>query len=442
MGGSPVRGQNKTSITPLNSAKDTQKFQDELLALIRNDLPSTKLFFGMVDRQSQVLQVPAWVRSHLEKHPGLAAKLAQGAMVGISHADENPVPRPVAAARSSVVLIPVVSDETLYGAIGLISPLDGPQLSAEEIESVRQLAHDAAPILARLQEIESLRLKTQELQTVAQNAGRVQAGISKTTEEKNQLDALLKIGAHVQSNIAHELRTPLAAIRGYARMILDGRAGEINDTQRDYLRVINENTNRLINVANWMTHLADLGSQQFKLAPCDLSQIWAEAIRSNQEALTHKSLNLTERIPSESFEIIADREKLLQALNQLIAAAAILSEPKSAITAEFSHGREREVMVKLSLSSASIAPEALHRTFDHAINNAVTTRPLERNEGTAGNAMQVDLRIVHEAIAIHGGRIFVNSTPGQGATFLFTLPAVTIGGEEKNHEQAVNISRR
>ena len=436
MGGLPVRGQNKTSITQLNLARDAQTFQDELLRLIRSDLPHTDVFFGMVDRGSEVLQIPTWVRSHLEKHPGLAAKLAQGTMVGISHTEDNPVPRPVAAARSSVVLIPVISDETLHGTIGLISPLEGPHLSAEEIEAVRQLAHEVAPILVRVQELDSLRVKNQELHALAQRTAQLETSLMRSADERNQFDALLKLGSHVQSNIAHELRTPLAAIRGYARMILDGRAGEINDTQRDYLKIINDNTNRLINVANWMTHLADLSSQAFSLAPCDVSNVWAEAVRNNQDALANKALNLTERIPQESFVIVANRERLLDAFNELIAAAAQLSDPKAMITTEFSHGREREVMVKLSLSGAHIAPEALHRTFDRSINNSVTTSAPD------GNELHLNLNTVHEVIAIHGGRMFMNSTPGQGATFLFTLPAVILGGEEKNNEQAVNISRR
>ena len=59
--------------------------------------------------------------------------------------------------------------------------------------------------------------------------------------------------------------------------------------------------------------------------------------------------------------------------------------------------------------------------------------------------MDIDdpLRIaVHEIVGIHGGRMFVNSTPQQGSTLLFTLPAVTIDGEDNRNEQAVNISRR
>jgi signal transduction histidine kinase len=435
MGGSPVRGPSKLSIVQLNQVKTIQDFQGELIRLLRADLPHTEVFFGVRDRETRMLYVPAWVRLHLEKHPALAVKLEQGAMVGISHAEESSVPRPAAAARSSIVLIPVIDDDVLCGAIGLISPLDGAQLSVEDIESVRQLANDAAPILGRLQEIERLTARNQELAGAAQRSVDVETNLGKVANEKTHLDALLKIGWHVQSNIAHELRTPLAAIRGYARMILDGRTGEVTDTQRDYLRIINENTNRLINIANWMTHLADLSAQHFSLAPCDLGNIWADVLGKNQETIASKSLNFSERIPDQRFEIVGDAEKLSYAFNQLIGAAVKLSDSGATVSAEFSRGREQEVMVKISVSSSGVAPEALNKVFDGSV-----------NAGTAGtpetDQIHKSLTAVHEIVGLHGGRMFVNSTSGQGSTLLFTLPAITVGGEDKSNEQAINISRR
>src|SRR6267378_2061336 len=152
MDGTPVRGQDKAGIIGLNQVKDTQSFQAEFVHMVGADLPNIEVFFGLLDTDSKTLQLPAWVRSHLERHQGLALKLEQGAMVGISHTEENPVPRPASAARSSVVLIPVIDSKALLGAIGLVSPLDGAHLSAEEVETVRQTAHETAPILARLQE--------------------------------------------------------------------------------------------------------------------------------------------------------------------------------------------------------------------------------------------------------------------------------------------------
>jgi signal transduction histidine kinase len=317
----------------------------------------------------------------------------------------------------------------------LISPSDGPQLSAEEIESVRQLAYDAAPILSRFQEIDALMAKNHALSAASERIAEIGDSLTKVAAERNRLDAQLEIGRHVQSNIAHELRTPLAAIRGYARMMLDGRTGDVSDTQRDYLRIINENTNRLINVANWMTHLADLTAQNFNLGICDLHRIWAEALRNKQEVLTGKSLKVMDRIPEQSFEIVGDAEKLAYGLNELITAAANLSEPGSSVTAEFSHGRQHEVMVKLSVTGSAIEPDALTRAIDHSINSSVQTT-------NKTDEVQKSLNAIHEVVGMHGGRMFVNSTAGQGSTLLFTLPAVTVGGEDKSNEQAVNISRR
>ena len=70
MDGSPVRG-HKSGIIQLNQVEDPQTFQAEIVRVIRADLPQTEIFFGFMEPVSNTLQVPAWVRSHLERHPGL-----------------------------------------------------------------------------------------------------------------------------------------------------------------------------------------------------------------------------------------------------------------------------------------------------------------------------------------------------------------------------------
>src|SRR5262249_27057772 len=132
---------------------------------------------------------------------------------------------------------------------------------------------------------------------------------------------------------------------------------------------------------------------------------------------------------------VADAGKIANALNDLITVAASLSDQGVDITAEFSRGRQQEVMVKVSVSGSGIGPEALTKALDHSINSSVQTR-------TDTDEVQKRLNAVHEVVAMHGGRMFVSSAGGQGSTLLFTLPAVSIGGEDKSNEQAVNISRR
>src|SRR5207244_7531274 len=294
----------------------------------------------------------------------------------------------------------------------------------------------AAPILARLLQIESLTRKNQELAQNVERVARAEANLAKTIEDKNFRDALLKMGWHLQSNVAHDLRTPLAAIRGYARMILDGRSGEINNTQREYLRILTENTNRLINVVSWMSHIAELTAQNFSLTTFDLRHVWAEALSASRQRLAAKSLTLTERIPDESFEIIGARESLSYVFNELITAAVKSAGTGSAITAEFSRGREREIMVKISASGSSISPEILSKIYERSFNSSV------RPGMTTSDDASINLSGTYDVVGMHGGRMFVNSTSAQVSTFLFTLPAVVVGSEDKSHEQAVNFGRR
>src|SRR5438094_6225621 len=390
MDGISVRELSKTSFARLNQVKDPENFHAELVRLIRGDFQHIEVFSGLFDvAASKVLHVPSWLRSHLERHPGLIVKLEEGEMVGITH-EPDASARRAGAAPASVVLIPLLSDGRLQAAIGLVSPLDGPHLSVEEIEAVRHIAHEGSPILARLQEIESLKRRNHELAEKAERAAIAEAHLAKVTDEKMRSEALIKIASHVQSNIAHDLRTPLGAIRGYARMIIDGRAGDTNNTQRNYLRIIAENTNRVINIANWMSHVAELSGQPIAVRAFDLREVWAESVRAAQGLFSSKALTLTQRIPQESFEIIADREKLGFAFKEILSVAVKLSEAGSAITAEFSQGRQREVIVKITAKGLDMRAEALSGIFDHSTSTAgVSQTDKER---------QMNLASVHDVI--------------------------------------------
>jgi signal transduction histidine kinase len=387
-------------------AHDAHTFQSELVRMIATELQYAEVVFGLADPDTHSLHLPAWIKAHFERQPALYTKLEQGEQVGISHADQSQGPRPAAAARSSVLLFPVISNGGLYGSIAVISPADGTQLLQEDLDMVRQVAHAAGPIITRLAETEQLRRKNLQLKT------------------------LLKMRAHLQSNVAHELRTPLAAARGYARMILDGRAGETNDTQKEYLRVVGDNTTRLLNVVNWMTHILEIGEQNFELSTFDLRDVWKESFEAR------KPSHIAQQIPEESFEIVGDRRKLARLFDHLISATVKLATPDSNVVVQFSRGREREITVKVSDSGAMLPKELLTSIFDRSFSSV----PLPLANKPEGS--ELELSDIYDIVGMHGGRFFVNSKTGRGITFLFTLPAVESGGEEKlGHEQAVNSGR-
>jgi signal transduction histidine kinase len=436
MDGSPVRGQDRPRYVRLSEARDIQSFQAELVRQITADLQNTEVFCGFIPIGSTHLQLSSWVKSHLDKHPALYHKLRQGELVGITHAAQNSAPQPPSTVRSSILLIPILNDAELYGVIGLVSAMEGPQLSHEQVGQVRQFAHDTAPIVARLYEVERLRRQTRELLAVAQRPTTAETDLLQVVEEKDRLMGILQMRSHLQANVAHELRTPLAAIRGYARMLLDGRAGEINDTQKEYLRVVTDNTNRLINIVGWMAHVTEFGSQQIDLANFDLRDVWAECLRATAPVLHEKSITLTSQIPDEPFVITGDRQKLLDVFDHLIAAATAFTPEGGRVVADFSHGREQEVMVKISDNGSGIPQEILSKISDRSFSAIPSASKIV-------DACAADLADVYDVIGIHGGRVFVSSKPGEGSSFMFSLPAVTLDGEEKvGHEQAVNSSRR
>jgi signal transduction histidine kinase len=279
-----------------------------------------------------------------------------------------------------------------------------------------------------------LRRQNRELSSKTAELNSLQDEISMLMEQRTVLDALLQMRSHQQVNVAHELRTPLAAIRGYTRMIVDGRSGEVNDTQREYLRIVTENTNRLITLVGWMSYLADLSTHHFNLSTFDFRELWAASANRIQAKLSEKSLQLVERVSNDPFVMMGDREKLAGVLDEILAVGIRLAETGGTLTAELSRGREMEVVFKLAGKGAGIAADVLGKIFDRSSN--MLTKPGQADEPNA-----VNLCGVYDVVGMHGGRVFVNSTAGQGTTFSFTLPAIT-ASEESSHDQTIHSGRR
>jgi len=353
----------------------------------------------------------AWLKSHLERHPELPRKLKQGEMVGVTQLEGSTTPQP-AGVRRSLMLLPVIVEGQLGGVIGLVLPVDGLQLPEEEVEFARQASLYISPMFARVREIERLR---------------------SDRRDNESLKAILEMQAHLQSNVAHELRTPLATVRGYTRMILDGRAGEIAQTQRDYLNIVTENANRLISLVNWMSHVLQYGAQHLTVAAADLRDIWSQALKSQDAVIAEKAIQVMENIPAEPFVTTCDRGKLEYVFNSLLANALRCTDNGGKIVVEFSRGRQREITVKVTDFGGGLPPEQVGKIF-------------ERSYGTSfssANPTETGLAGVYDIVGLHGGRLFVNSRTGEGSTFLFTLPAVRQDSEEKSgDDQAVNPGRR
>ena len=201
------------------------------------------------------------------------------------------------------------------------------------------------------------------------------------------------------ANLAHDLRTPFVSIRGYTKMMLEERAGPINSTQREYLTIVAENTNRVIQLLNDLLQLAT--KQPLRLEPFDVCSLWGEVLGLVRPSALGKSIRIMERIPAEPLVILGNRQKLMEVFAELLSNAVKFTDQGGEIIVEVSNNNPGDTTVKISGTGQSEA----------------STPGSHDNLGTG-------LSAIHDVIQSHGGRISVSNKTGEGVAFLITLPAL------------------
>jgi signal transduction histidine kinase len=349
------------------------------------------------------------LKSFLEAKPDLLQKLARGEQA-LLDADLDSL-----SLSGHILLTPLVHSSGYEGLLCVLFPASESQPSAAKRDQLRALCQQVAPILARTRELEALRSENVELRQQALRISELEESIANAVRARSELEAVAQTRSQLLAKIPHELRTPLVAIRGYTKMILDERAGPINSTQREYLTIVSENSNRLVSLINWISNLVQLTGEKLRLEFVDLRELWREARRTIQAAATESSIKITEKIPSEPFTVLGDREKLAQVFNILVQNAVKFTDRDGEISVEFSGGPEEERTVRISDTGVGIPPELLGKIFERH-------HPAESQPQRGNDAAGMGFSIVHDIIRLHGGKIAVNSKVGEGSSFVFTMP--------------------
>lgn len=219
-----------------------------------------------------------------------------------------------------------------------------------------------------------------------------------------------QIKSRILANFAHELRTPLVAIRGYTKMMLDGRAGPVNNTQREYLTVIADNAGKLVARTHDLSLLT--GTRQLHLESFDLRSLWEECVQRCSKNVSEKSIRMVSQVPSYPLEVVGDREKLAGVMTQLLGCALRYANPGGKIAVEIALGRNDDVLIRIQRAGAGVPQEVL----DGILNDFNSLSPGALDDTGYG------LSEVHKITCLHGGTISVANNAGEGFTFFFTLP--------------------
>jgi signal transduction histidine kinase len=217
------------------------------------------------------------------------------------------------------------------------------------------------------------------------------------------------------ANMSHELRTPLNAVLGYTELILDDIYGEAPAKMRQVLDRIQRNGKHLLGLINDVLDLSKIEAGQLTLALADYSmQDVVASVHSAVESLAkEKHIALKVELQPNLPPAHGDERKLTQVLLNLVGnAIKFTDDGEVAIKAATANG---SITVSVRDSGPGITEADQAKIFEE-FQQAESS--ITREKGGTGLGLTISKRIVE----LHGGRIWVESSPGEGSTFSFTLP--------------------
>lgn len=240
-------------------------------------------------------------------------------------------------------------------------------------------------------------------------------GVAITAHDITELKRLEKIRVEFVANVSHELKTPLASIKGFVETLKDG-ALEEPDTARRFLSIIERHANRLNNLISDLLSLSKIESGQI---PLELKKIRLlpfinKLVGTFDDRIHEKEHTVTVDIPAGLTYIYADKALLDQALANLLDNAIKYTPPHGKITISAS---EEDGQIGLAVSDTGIGiPGAdLARVFERFYR---VDKARSREMGGTGLGLAI---VKHIALA-HGGTILADSKPGLGSTFTIMFP--------------------
>ena len=222
------------------------------------------------------------------------------------------------------------------------------------------------------------------------------------------------------SIVSHELRTPLTSIRGSLGLMEGGAVGDMPPKARDLLRIARQNADRLIRLINDILDLDKIESGKIqlqieRLEPREVVESTVAELRGM--ALLYK-VSLETHIQAAD-AIAGDRDRVIQVLTNLLSNAIKFSPEGGTVTVELTSGAPGFLRCAVRDRGQGIPPEARERLF----NRFEQLEPANtRRRGGTGLGLAISRSLVDQ----QGGRIGVDSTPGQGSTFWFELPLVPL----------------
>jgi PAS domain S-box-containing protein len=221
------------------------------------------------------------------------------------------------------------------------------------------------------------------------------------------------------STVSHELRTPMTSVKGYADLLVSGNVqiGELNETQRRFVTIIQSNANRLTDLVNEILELSRIETGRVKLhfETLDLIELIKEVAVSFDGQMVQKTMDLTLDLPAQLPEVQTDKARMTQILVNLIGNAWQYSPEHGRITVMAQLLGDNRVQIDVADNGIGIPEEEIDKIFERFYRSQ--RREVEMVDGTG-----LGLAITKSFVELLGGEISVKSELNVGTTFSFTIP--------------------
>ena len=311
------------------------------------------------------------------------------------------------------VVIPLFYKEQLLGVAAL-----GPKITAEpytrlDIDLLEALAIPAAMAIENAllydKMEEKVRERTRELESARESA-----------------EAANRAKSDFLSKMTHELRTPLNSILGFSEVMRDGTAGPLTPDQEAYLKDIWESGRHLLRIINNLLDVSKIeaGMMAIDLDDFDLKELLEGTLSLFREKALRQQIALSAEISPDIAMITADKTKIKQVTLNLLANAMKFTPCGGRVGIRAS-GSSAGVQVDVWDTGIGIPAEEIGKLFQPFLQ--LDTSTTRKYEGTG-----LGLYLSRKLVDLHGGSIWVESSPGAGSRFSFTIPRVAAAGYGQN----------
>ncbi len=299
------------------------------------------------------------------------------------------------------------AEAELAGAIGSASA----RVMVASVAQEEDLGLDE--VLGILDEATQVRAYSRELEAKQRALEAATAELREANERLRELDRLKD---DFISTVSHELRTPLTSIRALSEMLHEDPRIALGDRVR-FLGIIVSEADRLTRLINQILDLAKLesGRAEWTTGEVDLGQVVREAMESLGQLYRDKGVALAADLPAAGPVVLADRDRLMQVVINLLSNAVKFVPGGSGRVAVRVAAEAGRVRVEVADNGPGLTAEECGTVFEkfRQGGNTLTGKP----QGTG-----LGLPISRQIIEYFGGNLWVESLPGQGATFIFTVP--------------------